>query len=160
MRQATSAACSPSQAQPHRFSYNDASPTRDELFAAIMNLAAAITAANGSPPDTALMAARRLFWLTIPPAGAAPLKWPDGLTPIAVPLMPISRGGGSNQDAVVLLVSREVPLLLGPVTIDVFPDPASGARIIARQYAALMASRRPEAIGVLDGSGLATPGWP
>ncbi len=143
--------------------YTDASPTRDELFAAIMQLAATITTANGSPPDIALMAARRLFWLTIPPAGAAPLKWPDGLTPVGVPSMPTTRGAGTNQDAIVLFDSRELPLLLGPVTIDVFPDPGSGsltARIVARQYAAVMASRRPEAIGVLEGTGLAAPTWP
>ena len=74
--------------------------------------------------------------------------------------VPTNLGTGTNEDRLLLFARESVVLLTNRPEISVVVDASlsatGGFRVIARQYAAL-AIRRPEAVGILAGTGLATP---
>ena len=86
------------------------------------------------------------------------LEWPAPI--VNVPAIPVTNGSGTNEDFVAVIRAAELPVYLGPVTLEAFPEVGSASgvtRIRARQYAASLASRRPAAINLVSGSGFTAP---
>ncbi len=73
------------------------------------------------------------------------LRWPARV--VEVPGIPISAGAGTGtQDYVLVLRTDQLPLCLGPVTFEIFPEVNSSTgtiRFSARQYCATLFARRP-----------------
>jgi hypothetical protein len=138
-------------------SYTDASPTQAEAFPKILQAAAALSVALGRPADTILMSPRRLAWfLDWRDTGGAPavITWPAEV--VVIPGIPITGGANTDEDYVLLLRRDELPLYLGPPQLESFIEPGSGTLTVkcrARQYAASLFGRRPEAIHKVSGTG-------
>ena len=139
--------------------YADASPTPAEMFPKILNAASDLSVALGNVPTATLVHPRRLYWLlnwrdssTSGPAN--PIPWPGRV--YTVPSIPITGGTGTNEDYALVIRTDELPVLLGPVTLEAFPEVGSATgtvRIRARQYAATLFARRPEAVNKISGTG-------
>jgi HK97 family phage major capsid protein len=144
--------------------YTDATATAQECFVKVLDNAASVGTALGSPVTDVLLLPKRLNWLRnwrdtatgIP----AIIPWPGKVT--EVPAIPANEGAGTNQDAIYLLASAELPVYLDAPIFEVIVDFSGGAdvlraRIRVRQYASAGFSRRPEAIGKVSGTGLIPP---
>ena len=123
-----------------------------------------MAAALGTSPDLLLMSPPRrawfLDWKDTATGILGSLPWPCRV--LEVPAMPTSLGGSSNEDRAIYLRVAELPVLIGATTVDVFPQILSGnlvGRVQARCYLATAFMRRPKAIGILSGTGLATPAF-
>lgn len=132
-------------------------PTAITNYAAIGDLVKQTSDAYGGMVDTLIMAPRRFSWITSKSAFV-----PDWLrTNVAVAgAMPENLGGGTNEDRVIAIPSREILLYVGRPRFQVLAEVLSGTlqvRIIALLYAALVGGRVPAAIGVLSGTELAAP---
>lgn len=139
--------------------YTDASPTQAEAWGKIVTCAAAVATALGSEPTHVLMHSRRDAWIFGSSWASAPLVLPYGMAHVACNAISTTSGAGTNEDRVYVLRADELPVYLGPVQTRVHVDySGSGtltARIVAYQYASALFARRPEAVGVVSGTGLA-----
>lgn len=143
-------------------SYTDASPTQAEAWAKLVENAAAVATALGDEPDLLLLHPRRHAWLFGSIWSATTPVLPYGMRAVPCPTITTTAGGSTNEDRAYTLASSELPVLLAPPVFEVMiqTDGLSDAltvRCIARQYASALFGRRPEAIGVVSGTGLATP---
>lgn len=141
-------------------SYTSATPTAAGFVPKLAELAARVAAANGSPATHVLAHPRRLAWLASNLSSTFPLQ--DvmlGLNVVPVTAIGTTYGASTNADECYVIVRDELPILLGPVRFRVNLDwSGSGtatARLTAWQYLSSLAARRPEAVGVLSGTGLA-----
>jgi hypothetical protein len=103
---------------------------------------------------------RRWAWLAAK-AGAELQGWPG--TVVTSNAIPTTNGASTNQDTVVAMDPDQTVLYVREPEILVMSDVLSNTgqvRIQTRMYAALLAHRAPYSIGVLSGTGLATPAWP
>ena len=120
-----------------------------------------VNASGGLEPDALVMHPRRLAMLAAA-TGSAPIVTGYDLptAPTTCGSVPTNLGTGTNEDRILLFARESVVLLTNRPEISVVVDASlsatGGFRVIARQYAAL-AIRRPEAVGILAGTGLATP---
>ena len=145
--------------------YTDASPTQAEAFPKILNAASDLAIALGNVPTATLVHPRRAFWFadwrdTSTSGPANPIPWPGTL--YTVPSIPITGGAGTNEDYALVIRTDELPVLLGPVTLEAFPEVGSATgtvRIRARQYAATLFARRPEAVNKITGTGFGGVVW-
>lgn len=143
--------------------YDDASPTQAEAWAKLTELVATVGTALGYPPTAIVAHGRRIAWLANwkDTAGAqVRIDWPAPLR--AANTVPSNLGAGTNQDRILVLAGAEIPLRLGPVEWRAYPQVGSSTgavRLQAFQHVALVADRRPEAIGALVGTGLAAPAF-
>lgn len=141
--------------------YTDASPTAAELRPKLWAAYRDVYAAGGLEPDALVLHPRRLAMLYAA-TGAAPVMGGRDLPvePTACGSVPTNLGTGTNEDRALLFAREAVLLFMARPTVAVHADSSLSAtgelRVTAYQYAAL-AIRRPEAIGVLSGTGMADP---
>lgn len=141
-------------------SYTDASPTQAEAWTAILSLVSSYSTTLGELPDVALLHGRRWAWLHNWRDTAGVLIRPELPGVRLVPCMSVPTTLSTDQDAILLLRTEELPLYLSPVRFEVFRQAGSLAgtvRARAYQYGALLAQRKPEAVGILTGTGLSGP---
>jgi hypothetical protein len=144
--------------------FNDASPTQAEAWAKIVTNAAAVAAALGEEPDLLLLHPRRHAWVFASAWSSAPLNLPYGMRAVPCATITTVAGASTNEDRIYCLASREMALYLAAPVFEVMiqTDGLSDtltARCIARQYASALFARRPEAIGVIAGTGLTPPSF-
>jgi HK97 family phage major capsid protein len=135
----------------------NASPTATTNYAAIGDLVKQTSDAYGGMVDTLLLAPRRFAWITSKLAFT-----PDWLRlqPAVAGAMPENLGGGTNEDRVIAIPRREIILHVGQPRFQVYAEVLSGnlqVRVQALLFAALVAGRKPAAIGVLSGTEVAAP---
>ena len=130
------------------------SPTAVTNYAAIGDLVKQASDAYGGMVDTLVMAPRRLAFIKSK-LGYVP-EW-LGLRAVASSAVPTNLGASTNEDRIIALPGQEIILHVDPPSFGVFPDVLSGTmetRYQARLYAALLAGRKPAAIGVMSGTEL------
>jgi HK97 family phage prohead protease len=141
--------------------YTDASPTSAKVFASVAQVTSDTAGKLGHLPNLCVMHTRRWSWL-MGKALAQLDGWP--IRTVASNGIPTTQGASTNQDAVVVLDTNESVLFTGPVRCRVIEDASISSNLQVRvqcsMYAALLAHRAPYSIGVLTGTGLATPTWP
>lgn len=126
---------------------------------------AAQVAALGREPDLLILAARRFAWtmagLDTANAQIKPIL-PTG-RPVVAPSLPVTLGAGA-EDAVLLLSSTDVDVLVRPPVIKAIADFAGSAnrqiRFQGYCYLACLPNRQPNAVAAVRGSGLTTPTFP
>lgn len=141
-------------------SYTDASPTQAEAWTAILSLVSSYSTTLGELPNVALLHGRRWAWLHNWRDSAGVLIRPELPGVRLVPCMSVPATLSTDQDAILLLRAEELPLYLSPVRFEVLREVGSLAgtvRTRAYQYGALLAQRKPEAVGILTGTGLSGP---
>jgi HK97 family phage major capsid protein len=141
-------------------SYTAGTPSQAAAYPKIMSAAADLSVALGVGPDVILFHPRRSAWFfsykDSSTGELSPIRWPCRV--VDTPCIPINSGAGTNEDSIWVLRTDELPICLGPVAFEIFPEinSASGTvRFSARQYAASLFGRRPEAVQKISGSGLA-----
>lgn len=140
--------------------YDDASPTPAEFWPKLLSTIAKVAGALGAPPTHVLMHPRRIAWLYGWDAARGEL--PFGMRAVPVASIGTAYGAGTNQDEVLVVAAGELPLYLGPAQVEVYPQVLSEhgkVRVGLTLYMAMLGDRRPEAIGHLSGTGLATPAY-
>jgi hypothetical protein len=141
--------------------YTDATATQQESFVQILKAASDQSVALGQAGDAILLHPRRRIWFSnwrdtaagIP----ATIPWPAQLHD--VPAIPTTAGAGT-EDYALILRTDELPVYLGPVVFEVFPELNSAVGTVkarARQYASALFTRRPEAIMKVSGTGYIAP---
>lgn len=141
--------------------YTDASPTVAEWRAQVWKNYRDVVSAAGLEPDVLAWHQTRAAWAW---SGTDTVeRQMVGIDlPVAqtvVGAVPTTKGTGTNEDRTLIWNRESVHLFLSPVTFTVDPDLGSGTgtvRILARMYASLIV-RRPEAVGVLTGTGTVVP---
>ncbi|MFI1524936.1 phage major capsid protein [Streptomyces griseus] len=165
--------------------YTDASPTTAELYPKGADAIQQIHTGRFMPPDKVFMHPRRWAWFTaaVDTAGR-PLVTPianmpqnllatmenvvsegfvgqfQGLPVFIDPNIPTNLGAGTNEDRVIVLRSSDVILFEGTPQAEAFRETkADQLSVLLRfyNYAALHSERYPKSIGVISGTGLATP---
>ena len=144
--------------------YTDASPTQAELWPKVAEAASKLATALGRPPTHLLAHPRRLAWLAgwLDSAGAqVSPSFPFDLKLVPVSSITTLTGASTNEDKVYVVCAPELPILVAPPVFETrLMEPLSGTltvRVLARQYASTLFARRPEAIAVISGTGLANP---
>lgn len=150
-------------------SYTDASPTQGELLTKILSARSSVATALGHVPTHVVMHPRRASWLaagmsstppmftTGQPVDGGPLA---GMNVVESLGIPTNLGTGTDEDVVFVLNPQSVPIMLGTPHVEPFVEfkgDTLTVRFRVRQYAALLAHLRPEALGVVIGTGLTTP---
>lgn len=137
--------------------HTNATPTAATNYAKIGDLIQQTAVASGIRPDTLVLAPRRREFIE------SKLGWVPtwfGLTVIESPSMPLTLGAGTNQDPVIVFPRNEVFLYERPIRFAVYPQVGSSTltvRLSALGYAALLANRKPTAIGVSTGTEWVAP---
>jgi HK97 family phage major capsid protein len=134
----------------------NATPTATTNYAAVGDLVNQTSVAYGGPLDTLLFHPRRRAFIESKLAFNP--GW-LGLTPAVVNSIPANLGGGTNEDRVIAIPGSEIILYAGQPRFQVRDEVLSGTlqvRIQSVLIAALVAGRKPAAIGVLSGTELAT----
>jgi hypothetical protein len=105
---------------------------------------------------------RRVAWFFNTRDGAtgllAPPELPFGMRMVAVPSITTTAGAGTNEDKLYIVAAPELPLFMGPLHVRVWPEVGSAnglVRIGSFLHAATLPTRKPEAIGIVSGTGLA-----
>lgn len=142
--------------------YTDASPTFAEFVPKLAETASRVATALGSDPTHLLWHPRRAAWAASNLSSTTALLnvIPYQIVPVTVPSITTGAGAGTNEDRVYVIAAAELPVYLAPVEFNVnldWPDgTANGtARLTARRYCSALFGRRPEAVGVVSGTGLA-----
>jgi HK97 family phage prohead protease/HK97 family phage major capsid protein len=139
-------------------SYTSASPTQAGAVTASLALRAAVFAALRRAPSVAVMHPRRRTWLYGWFDSAGAQVRPDLLaTEVESTGIPTDLGDGSDEDVILYLQPDELPLFMRPPSIRAMTEPGSGTltvRFTGHGYIALLANRKPAAIGKLAGTGL------
>lgn len=166
-------------------SYTDASPTLPELYGKIADAIQQVHTTRFLPPSVIVMHPRRWGWalasldtsnrpLIVPLAGAASvmgvLQGVEaqavvgtmlGLPVLVDPNVPINRGVGANEDAILVQRVEDSWLMEDvPVKTRVFEEVLSGTlsiRIQAFNYLGITHARYPKSVSVISGSGLTQP---
>lgn len=161
--------------------YDDASPTAGEAFAALASALSSVTSAFMTA-DTIAMHPRRWAWLLSQrDTTGRPLFNGDtntmgtgtrvesdgaagnllGLRVILDPNLPTNIGAATNQDVILVYDSTQIFLWEeGAPRTRVFEDIGSGTltvRLRVHGYVALMANRLPTSISAINGTGLVAP---
>lgn len=142
--------------------YTDATPTGSELVPKIGANFAAVATALGYAPDVLLATPARRAWIF-----AAEDEQKQPITPrlpaslTDAPALALGLGEGANQDAIVTLASGECTLYIDRPQIMVPVADYSGSgtlsvKVLVWTSLALLAPR-PQAVGVISGTGLTTP---
>jgi hypothetical protein len=137
--------------------HTNGSPTAASNYSKIADLIQQTANASGIRPDTLVLAPRRKAFIESK-LGWAP-SW-FGLNVIESPSMPLTLGAGTNQDTAIVFPHDEVFLYERPVAFRAYPEVGSSTltvRISALGYAALLANRKPTAIGVSTGTEWVAP---
>jgi hypothetical protein len=143
-------------------SYTDATATEQEAFVQLLVNAAGVATAGKKEATHVLMHPRRRIWFSnwrdTATGVPAVIPWPAEVVQTAA--IPTNLGAGT-EDEIFLVNANELPIYLGPVTVEAMVDTSLSntlqVRIQARQYAASSFTRRPEAIGKVTGTGLIAP---
>jgi HK97 family phage major capsid protein len=165
--------------------YTDASPTLSELYPKIANGVGLIHEGIFLPGDAIFMAPRRWAWcLAAQDESKRPLITPyapqnaagstsgvvatglvgdiQGLPVFVDPNIPTNLGAGTNEDRIIIARRDELFVFedaAGPY-LETFRDVGSGSltvRFRLHNYWAQLHARRPKALTVISGTGLATP---
>lgn len=164
--------------------YTDTNPSVPELWPKILEAVAAVESSIYGPADAIIMHTRRWAWIRSardasgrplfdPVAGqnVAAAGQPSGYgrdvgTFAGIPVftdgnVPTNLGAGSNEDAILVVAKRELPLLedeTSPMILrfEGSPDPLK-VRLVAAGYSAFGAARQPGAVAKIVGTGLVTP---
>jgi HK97 family phage major capsid protein len=165
--------------------YTDASPTLGELYPKIANGVGLIHEGIFLPGDAIFMAPRRWAWcLSAQDESKRPLITPyapqnaagstkgavatglvgdvQGLPVFVDPNIPTNLGAGTNEDRIIIVRRDELYVWEDPAGpyLETFRDVGSGTlqvRFRLHNYWAQLNARRPKAISVVSGTGLATP---
>ncbi len=156
------------------------------FYATINKAIAAVATARFLPPTCILMHPRRWSWIAaafdssgrplVSPSGNAfnqvadaaavaaqgPVGEMAGLPVYTDPNLPINLGAGLNQDPVLVMRAEDVYLWETDVTLASFDQPYSdslGVLFRAHGYSALIGSRYPASIAVVNGTGTVTPAY-
>jgi hypothetical protein len=145
-------------------SYTAATPTGLALVKALWNLFSSTATAYGAPPSTLVGHPRRISWVEKEAVGATapfnPIRLP-GNQSVQAAAVPTTRGAGTNEDVLLFVEPAELVLVETPPRIDVFGETLAGTlkvKVRALQFIALLV-REPKSIGLLSGTGLASPSW-
>ena len=138
--------------------YTDASPSQAEAWPKLMQGVGDLAVALGNVADTILMHPRRGAWFHTWKDSStgmqSNLNWPAPV--VNVPSIPTNLGAGTNEDFALAVRASELPIFLGPVQLEAHREVGSSTgtvRIVARQYAATLFGRRPEAVTKISGTG-------
>lgn len=141
--------------------YTDASPTFAELVPKLAECASRVATALGSDPTHLLWHPRREAWAVSSLGTTFSLlanALPYNIRPVTVPAITTTAGAGTNEDKIYVVRADELPLWVGPVSFQVLTDWAGSGTLTVRcraiQYVSALFARRPEAIGVVSGTGL------
>lgn len=165
--------------------YTDADPTPAEVYPKIADAVQQIHTNRFLPPTKIFMHPRRWAWLLgSVDANGRPFVLPAAQDPSnalgthggvvsqglagtlqGLPVyldanLPINRGTGTNEDAIVVARAEDIVLMEGTPRAEVFREPlASKLGVLLRiyNYVAVSANRQPKSISVISGTGLATP---
>lgn len=165
--------------------YTDLSPTVPELYPKIADAVARAAAGRKLPPTAIVMNPRRWFWIAaaldaqnrplvainapvvLPSVAQAtdllaegPVGFLLGLPVYIDANVPINRGAGTNEDAIVVSRFLDHWLWESFLRTRVLPEVGSGTLTVRMQvynYVAGTAGRYPAATSEIEGSGLATP---
>lgn len=157
--------------------WTDATPTRGEFSTFVGRTAHDVSIARLLPPDTLVMHPRRFYWLTAgtineTPSLARPWVWQDAEPPFVGRFanldilvdsnVPTTVGAGTNEDVALVIRRQDLPVHVGPVTVDVHRETEAGSlevNVVAHRYAVWFPDRfRGTPIGVLTGTGMVAPG--
>lgn len=161
--------------------YTDSSPTSAELLPKVYDLIQQIATDRKRNPDLIVMHPRRAAMLASGLSSTFPLFQQGqlmqaagvqdggflqsfaGLRVIQDSNIVTTRGNpGTNQDEVYVVYSPDLILMEGPLRVRVLNEVLSGTlqvRIQVFAYSAFASGRQPDAIGVMSGTGLATPSF-
>jgi len=156
------------------------------FYATVNKAIAAVATSRFLPPTCILMHPRRWSWIAaafdssgrplVSPSGNAfnqvadaaavaaqgPVGEMAGLPVYTDPNLPINLGAGLNQDPVLVMRAEDVYLWETDVTLASFDAPYSdalGVLFRAHGYSALIGSRYPASIAVVNGTGTVTPAY-
>lgn len=142
--------------------YTDASPTPAELLSKIGSCYSATATADGRAPDLLVMHPRRAAWLFSQTASADnPRRLLDalGLRVVIAPGVPTLLGASTSEDRVILLRSSAVEVFTD-AEITAHPGGAASGKLQVQFRARLRVAcvcKAPTAVGVISGTGLASP---
>jgi HK97 family phage major capsid protein len=165
--------------------YTDTTPTASELYPKIADGIQQIHTGRYLPPTKVFMHPRRWAWLTaqvdttgrplVVPVAQMPQNSSaamgvvvaegfvgsmQGLPVFVDPNLPINLGAGTNEDRIVIARAEDIILMESAPTAHLlrerYMDQLS-VGIVLHNYVALHASRYPESIAVISGTGLTTP---
>jgi len=156
------------------------------FYATVNKAIAAVATSRFLPPTCILMHPRRWSWIAaafdssgrplVSPSGNAfnqvadaaavaaqgPVGEMAGLPVFTDPNLPTNLGAGLNQDPVLVMRAEDVYLWETDVTLASFDQPYSdslGVLFRAHGYSALIGSRYPASIAVVNGTGTVTPAY-
>ena len=164
--------------------YTSSTPTAQAIVQATAQAAALVSDTRLRPPSAVLMRGSRWFWLAGEPDGSGnvsenrlgtgtaaksdvgPVGPLAGLPVFLDNSIPNDLGTGADQDAIVTVRARDILLLEDPVGPRLIAQPgtsSAGQMTVVfgwHTYVAALTSRYPSGVGVVTGTGLATPsGW-
>lgn len=165
--------------------YTDTTPTLPELYPKIGDAIQRVHVGRFLPADTIVMHPRRWAWalasldtqnrpLVVPSAqgpfnaaassgdvaAAGVVGSVQGIPVIVDPNVPTNLGAGANEDAIIVFRAADVILYEGQPRAEAFRETkADSLGVLLRfySYAALHASRYPQSISVISGTGLIAP---
>ena len=140
--------------------YTDGTPTPAKTWGKVQELLSVTGTAYGAPVDTLALHTRRMSQLRNSQSVNVEGLGADAIETEAIP---ITLGGGTNEDRVIALALAETPVFIGPIRFQVETDVLSGTgqvRLLAYAYVAMVGARLPASIGVLSGTGLVAPTFP
>lgn len=165
--------------------YTDASPTVAELYPKVSDGIQRVHTGRFLPPQKIFMHPRRWAWFTaqvdtagrplVVPLANAPqnvlatfegvnseglVGFLQGLPVYVDPSIPTNLGAGANEDRIIIARTDDIKLMEGTPRAEAFREPlAAQLSVLLRfyNYVALHASRHPESISVIAGTGLIAP---
>lgn len=143
--------------------YTDGSPTSGECCKKIAECFSTVAAADGTAPDTLILTPARYAWLLAQSvSGDDSRRILEAFENVVLSAsMPTTLGSGTNEDRIIVLRRDAVRVYADSPEVTVHGDPGSGtlevrARLLVRLA---VVCRAPTGVGVVAGTGLASPSF-